>query len=64
MMSKIKDRTVAPKSPDSSTTEAVTLRAFERGDNPKWTIRMYRLFQKDGQLSRDFTAAMAKAATP
>ena len=51
----------APKAPDYSTPEAVTLRAFERGSNPTWTLRMFRFLLTDGKVYRDFRAALDKA---
>lgn len=50
-----------PKSPDYSTQEAITLRAFERGLHPSYTVPLYRLLMTDGRVYRDFQAALLRA---
>ena len=51
-----------PKSPDYSTPEAVTMRAFEKGLHPSWTVPMYRLLRADGKVYRDFMTAIRATA--
>lgn len=52
----------APKSPDYSTPEKITLRAYERGAaSSGWVRATLALLRTDGQVYRDFRAALAKA---
>ena len=55
-------RQAVPKPPDYSTPEAVTLRAYERGEAPAWTVAIYRLLLQNGKLYREFQAALARIA--
>jgi hypothetical protein len=52
----------APKSPDYSTQEAITLRAFERGDMGAKNRAIYVLLKTDGRVYRDFRAAVLRHA--
>lgn len=49
-----------PKPPDYSTPEAITLRAYERGETPSWTVSIYRLLLQNGKVYREFQAAIAR----
>ena len=49
----------APKPPDYSIPEAVTMRAFEASGN-SWALAFCRLLKQDGKCYRDFIAACAR----
>ena len=52
-----------PKSPDYSTSEKVTLRAYERGAaSSGWVRETLALLRTDGRVYRDFQAALRRLA--